>query len=87
MYDISPWKKCDICIVSFTHKHNLKQHTESVHKGNKPFKCEMCNSSFGRKGLLTSHVKKVHNDVWSRIEYKYQLQSFVFISLIWNRCY
>ena len=39
--------KCDICDVCFTHKHDLKYHTEYVHEGNTPFKCDMCDAGIG----------------------------------------
>ena len=33
---------CDICNKSFTTKRFLRHHTETVHKGLKPYMCNFC---------------------------------------------
>ena len=44
----------------FLKKGNLKGHTESVHKGKKPFICNICDASFSEKGNLKGHIESVH---------------------------
>ena len=41
----------------FLKKGNLKGHTESVHKGKKPFKCNICDAAFARKQNLKGHIE------------------------------
>ena len=38
-----------MCDNSFIQKSSLKQHIESIHKGNKPFKYEICDAYFDKK--------------------------------------
>ena len=37
---------CDVYSFSFGLNIDLKKHTDSVHKGKKPFKCEFCDYGF-----------------------------------------
>ena len=47
----------------FLKKGNLKGHTESVHRGKKPFKCNICDAAFARKQNLIGHIESVHGEM------------------------
>lgn len=48
------------CGKSFTRKHALKVHVQTVHENARPFECPICQSTFGHKHLLARHISTVH---------------------------
>ena len=51
--------ECSICNAKFAHKNSLKQHIQSFHEGQKPFKCNECDARFTKKQNLNKHNKSV----------------------------
>ena len=39
---------------------NLKNHVESVHKGNKPYKCDICGKQFQFIYSMKHHAESIH---------------------------
>ena len=60
---VNKWPfKCDLCNSTFTKKHSILRHIESVHEGKKPFMCEVCKSQYAEKGSLIKHVLSKHEN-------------------------
>ena len=55
----------NICDISFTRKHSLKIHIQTIHEGKKagkkPFKCNICEDSFKQKTTLKIHIARTHS--------------------------
>ncbi|KAJ6640022.1 Zinc finger protein [Pseudolycoriella hygida] len=49
--------QCYMCTKSYTTRHMLKLHINSIHLQYRPFKCELCLRSFADKYTLTTHIR------------------------------
>ncbi|KAJ7249217.1 hypothetical protein B0H12DRAFT_1186181 [Mycena haematopus] len=57
--------RCDICLATFTTRHNLKNHCNS-HTGTKPYACRLCGVHFTTQSVRTRHEKN-HNEDWAQV--------------------
>ncbi|XP_058053852.1 zinc finger protein 691-like [Anopheles bellator] len=49
--------QCEQCPKSFTSRHKLQSHTNSVHLRRRDFKCEVCGKAFLEKNNLKGHLR------------------------------
>ena len=54
------WYTCFVCHKTYSHKWNLKRHSNTVHMF-RVHKCHHCFKEYKRKDYLNRHLKKVHN--------------------------
>ena len=52
--------KCSDCEFAARQSSHLKYHTNSVHKGLKPFKCLECDYAASQSGNLKTHINIIH---------------------------
>ena len=52
--------KCLICNLSYSTKHTLKTHEESIHKKRTKYGCQDCGRQFAQKGNLKRHKDSFH---------------------------
>ncbi|XP_054270372.1 zinc finger and BTB domain-containing protein 41-like isoform X2 [Macrosteles quadrilineatus] len=52
--------RCKDCGKGFSHKENLKVHTDAVHLREKQYKCAECHKVFKNKPILSYHIQTSH---------------------------